>query len=84
MSEIATAFKPPKTAYIAPIVPMAITVIRNPCALEILKFSEILNILSILIAPVYKTMGRSVTTNDTIKNNATIVLVVLSNLDSKN
>ena len=45
MSEIATAFKPPKTAYIAPIVPMAITVIHNPCALEILKVSEILNIL---------------------------------------
>ena len=42
MSEIATAFKPPKTAYIAPIVPMAITVIHNPCALEIPKDSEIL------------------------------------------
>ena len=43
-----------------------------------------LKILSKLIAPVYNTIGNSVTTKETIKNRATNVLVVLSNRCSRN
>ena len=54
-----------------------------PCCLVSAKFSEMLKILSRLIAPVYNTIGRIVTIKEIIIKTATKVRVVLSNLSSK-
>ena len=83
VSETATAFRPPIIAYNEPIRPITTTVRVIPCCCEMPNISEILKILSKLIAPVYNTIGNMVTTNETIRKNATRVLVFRSKRCSK-
>src|SRR5690606_14671520 len=59
---------------------MTITVNHMPSPLLIPNTSDTLKMLSILMAPVYSTMGNKVTTKETISNKATMVFVRLSYL----
>ena len=52
MSDTATAFNPPKMAYIEPITPIETTVIHKPSVWLTPNNSEILKILSKFIDPV--------------------------------
>ena len=56
-SETATAFKPPKMAYIPPIRPIAHTVIHKAATGPTPKDSGISNIVFIANAPEYNTVG---------------------------
>ena len=71
-------------AYIDPITPIMTTVIHNPSDLLTPKASETPNRLSMPMAPEYNTIGSKVTTKEKMSMAATIVLVIPSNLLSKN
>src|SRR5690606_22575137 len=72
-------FSPPMMAYAAPIQPTTTTVIQRPVSLVTPNVSEILKILSRLIAPVYNTIGNNVTAKETNRNKAISDRVPLSN-----
>ncbi len=63
---------------------MQTTVSQSPSDFETPTTSEILNILSRLIAPVYNTIGKSVTTNEITRNRATKLRVIPSKRFSRN
>src|SRR6056297_667157 len=84
LSDTATAFNPPKTAYTEPIRPIPQIQDTNATSSEMLNIPGISNIPLIATDPEYKITGSSTTTYPVKKSPEVSVLVVTSNLSARN
>ena len=83
-SETATAFKPPNIAYIPPIIPIPHIVRMRAACSDIPNIADMLNREFKATPPEYNTTGRKITPRLIRKRIATIFLVPLSYLSSRN
>ena len=83
-SDTATAFKPPNTAYIPPVIPMPQTQIHKASVSVTPNSSGMLNIPLMATDPEYKITGSKTTTYPVRKSTEVIVFVVTSKRVAKN